>query len=110
MTRIKYDGPQTLPNQMDEHFVLVDDEAEAKFVNRRLNDREAAARKKRRMEHLRERGEVNEVLMPDTFNGLMWHARLVQSELIREARARGERAKEEQASRFITLLPKDSES
>lgn len=55
-----------LPNQYDEVFVIADSPSDARFVDNRLNDQEARDIKSRRLAHVREQGEVNEVLMPDT--------------------------------------------
>lgn len=75
---MKFDGSQKLFGVLEEEFVLVDNEDEAKFVDRRLNDKVAKKAKARRMKHLRDNGEVNEVLMPDAFSALSclavkWH-------------------------------------
>lgn len=53
----------------EEVFVPVDSLAEARFVEG-LNDRQARAAKRARLECVKRRGEVHEVAMPDTVAAL----------------------------------------
>lgn len=55
-----------LPGLASEAFILVDTQAEASFVNGKLNDDQARAIKKQRLEYLGANGVVDEVDMPDT--------------------------------------------
>lgn len=74
-TRVCYS--QKLDDVMDESFVLVDTEADAKFVDSWLNDKDASRVKMMRLRHIHNEGVVNEVFMPDTFaaikDALYWH-------------------------------------
>jgi hypothetical protein len=87
---------RVLPGQVDEVFVLADSPDEARFIDRRLNDPEALALKRRRLAHVRDQGEVNEVMMPGTHEA-------IYSEVWRMADARERRAADRPETRSLTV-------
>ncbi len=69
----------------EEHYVVVGDVKEARFVHSRLMNQEGRNLFKQRMTHLQREGTVSELNMPDTFSALQGHIQEANVALHQEA-------------------------